>query len=170
MAEQDINTRRRHLARLSAVQALYQMELADQKSKFVVREFNDHWFDNAAISGDLTADRDYFELVVLGVVAEQEIVDAAISAKLNAKWKIDRLDITLRAIMRCATYEVLRMFDVPGIVIIDEYVSIARDFYEGNEPNFVNAALDKLAREYRTAEFGLPDALNPEKANSGDAA
>ncbi len=153
MATHEINKRRRQLARLSAVQALYQMELADQKSKLVVREFNDHWFENAEGSGEVTADKDYFELIVLGVVAEQDIVDTAISSKLNEKWKLHRLDITLRAIMRCAAYEILRMFDVPGVVIVDQYVSIARDFYEGNEPNFVNAALDKLARECRTAEF-----------------
>ncbi|PHR93325.1 MAG: transcription antitermination factor NusB [Robiginitomaculum sp.] len=159
MPKQDINTQRRRLARLSAIQALYQMELADQKSKRVVRDFNDHWFDNAAKSGNVTADREFFELIVLGVVAEQDAVDAAISAKLNAKWKIHRLDITLRAIMRCGAYEILRMFDVPGVVIVDQYVGLARDFYEGNEPNFVNAALDKLAREYRTAEFGITDSM-----------
>lgn len=156
MATQEINTKRRQLARLSAVQALYQMELADQKSKLVVREFNEHWFENAAVAGEVTADTDYFELIVLGVVAEQDAIDEAISAKLNKKWKLHRLDIILRAIMRCASYELLRIFDVPGIVIVDQYVSIACDFYEGNEPNFVNAALDKLARECRTAEFGLP--------------
>lgn len=168
MSDQDLNTQRRQLARLSAVQALYQMELADQKSKLVVRDFNDHWFDNAAEAGEVTADREFFELIVLGVVAEQDAVDAAISAKLNEKWKLHRLDITLRAIMRCATYEILRMFDVPGIVIIDQYVGLARDFYEGKEPSFVNAALDKLAREYRTAEFGLPDSMNTPKGSSVD--
>ena len=152
---QEIDTRRRRLARLSAVQALYQMELGDQKSKLVLHDFNEHWFKNSATKDGVTADEAYFELIVLGVVAEQEVVDAAISSKLNEKWKLDRLDTTLRAIMRCASYEILRCFDVPGLVIIDQYVSIASDFYDEKEPNFVNAALDKLAREYRKAEFGL---------------
>ena len=152
---QEIDTHRRRLARLSAVQALYQMELADKKSKFVVNEFNDHWFKNAASEGGVAADETYFEMIVLGVVAEQDQVDTAISSKLNEKWKLNRLDITLRAIMRCAAYEILRCFDVPAIVIIDQYVSIAGDFYDDNEPNFVNAALDKLGREHRKAEFGL---------------
>lgn len=160
MATQEINTQRRQLARLSAVQALYQMELADQKSKLVVRQFHDHWFENAAQSGEITADTDYFELIVLGVVAEQDVIDTAISAKLNEKWELHRLDIILRAIMRCAAYEILRMFDVPGIVIVDQYVSIARDFYEGKEPNFVNASLDKLARESRPAEFGVGPSID----------
>ncbi len=160
MTNQDINTRKRQLARLSAVQALYQMELVDGQSKMVVSEFNDHWFENAARAGGVSADKDYFELIVLGVVAEQEAVDTAIKAKLNEKWELHRLDIILRAIMRCGAYELLRMFDVPAIVIVDQYVSLARDFYEGKEPNFVNAALDKLARECRTAEFGLGHAID----------
>jgi len=146
---------RRRLARLSAVQALYQMEMANQKSKLVVREFNEHWFENAAREGDITAESDFFELLVLGVVAEQDIIDKAIVGKLNKKWTLKRLDVILRAILRCASFEMLRLFDVPGIVIVDQYVGLTRDFYEGNEANFINAALDKLAREVRPAEFEL---------------
>lgn len=140
-------------ARLRAVQALYQMELIDQKSRLVLREFNDHWLLLEDKDEQSTTDQSYFELIVLGVVAEQEIVDDAIKSKLNSKWKLHRLDIILRAIMRCASYEILRMFDVPSVVIIDEYVKLAGDFYEGGEENFVNAALDNMARELRPAEF-----------------
>jgi N utilization substance protein B len=150
---QEFDGQSRNSARLAAVQALYQMELADKKSKLVVHEFNEHWFKTS--DGPGNTDSEYFELIVLGVVAEQAAIDKAVSEKLSEKWKLDRLDTTLRAIMRCAAYEILRCFDVPGTVIIDQYVSMAHDFYEGGEPKFVNAALDKLAREYRTAEFGL---------------
>ena len=153
MSTQVPDIQRRRLARLSAVQALYQMELADQKSKLVVREFNEHWFENAASAGEVTAEEEFFELLVLGVVAEQDTIDKAIAGKLNKKWTLKRLDVILRAILRCASYEMLRLFDVPGVVIIDQYVGLTRDFYEGSEANFVNAALDKLAREIRTGEF-----------------
>jgi len=151
-----IDMRSRHLARLSAVQALYQMELAEQKSKLVVRQFNEHWKEHKINDDEISADSKFFELIVLGVVAEQEAVDAAISGKLGKNWKLSRLDVTLRAIMRCASYELLRMFNVPAIVVVDEYVGLAKDFYAGKEPNFVNAALDKLARECRPGEFGIP--------------
>lgn len=147
---------RRHLARLSAVQALYQMELSDHKSKLVVRQFNEHWKKQAVNDGKVKADSEFFELIVLGVVAEQDVIDKAIAGKLGKAWKLSRLDVTLRAIMRCASYELLRMFNVPAIVVVDEYVGLAKDFYAGKEPNFVNAALDKLARECRPGEFGIP--------------
>lgn len=150
---QEFDGQSRNSARLAAVQALYQMELAGQKSKLVVHEFNEHWFKTSDTLEN--TDSEYFELIVLGVVSEQAAIDQTISEKLNEKWKLDRLDTTLRAIMRCAAYEILRCFNVPGAVIIDQYVSLAHDFYEGGEPKFVNAALDKLARQYRSAEFGL---------------
>ena len=44
--------------------------------------------------------------------------------------------------------------DVPAKVVIDEYVEIAHAFFESDEPSFVNAILDKLARRKRAVEFG----------------
>ena len=46
------------------------------------------------------------------------------------------------------------MKDVPGKVVIDEYVDVSHAFFSGDEPSFVNAALDKLARRKRAVEFG----------------
>jgi len=43
---------------------------------------------------------------------------------------------------------------VPAKVVIDEYVELSYAFFSGEEPAFVNAALDKLARRMRAAEFG----------------
>jgi len=46
--------------------------------------------------------------------------------------------------------------DIAALVVIDEYVSIASDFFDdGKEPGFVNGALEKLAKHVRKAEFGL---------------
>jgi hypothetical protein len=41
-------------------------------------------------------------------------------------------------------------------VVIDEYVAIAADFFDGKEPGMVNAVMDKIAKSVRAAEFGLP--------------
>lgn len=147
---------RRRAARLAAVQALYQMDLGGARDQTVVREFRDHHFGHADEIGKIEADEDFFEDLVTGVVARQDDVDAAITAHLSEKWKLNRLDKTLRALMRCASFEIMARPDVPALVVIDEYVSIAADFFEGGkEPGFVNASLDKLARSTRAAEFGL---------------
>ena len=141
----------RHKARLAAIQALYQMELTETGSKLAISEFENYW-------QTLDADADgknFFEMLVLGVVSEQEKIDASIRSRLSDNWKLSRLDTIMRALLRAANYEILFVPDVPAIVIIDEYVSLANDFYSGPEPDFVNASLDKLARQARPQEFGI---------------
>ena len=152
------NPKLRRSARLAAVQALYQMDVASEPSKNVVREFLNHRFGHEDEPGMVVADEEFFEDIALGVVDRQSDIDTAIAAHLSKKWSLKRLDVTLRAIMRAASYEIMRRPDVPALVIIDEYVSIASDFFDdGKEPGFVNAALEKLAKQVRAAEFGLSE-------------
>ena len=155
MSVQTFNSQERHAARVSAVQALYQMEISGEGSKLVLREFSDHWFLQGAPLNPEKTDETYFEMIVLGVVTHQGEIDKTIRAKLSEKWKLSRLDTTLRAIMRCACYELLFCSDVPAIVIIAEYVKISEEFFSGPEPKFVNAALEKIAKEHRPHEFGV---------------
>jgi N utilization substance protein B len=142
----------RRAARMAAVQALYQMELAEQGAGEVAQEFVEHRFidDNQAV------DADFFTAIVEGVPAHQAEVDKAIAACLSEKWKLERVDSILRAILRAAGFELVAARDVPAKVVIDEYVGIAHDFFEGDEPGFVNGALDSMARRKRSKEFGLP--------------
>lgn len=140
---------RRSKARLSAVQALYQMDISGIQLDSVIEEFSSH-----RITED-NVDLEFFEDVLRGVVQFQEVIDQDIAGQLSEKWSIKRLDMTLRAIMRAGCYEISRRPDIPALVIIDEYVSIAADFFEQSEPAFINGALDKYAKKIRAAEFGL---------------
>ena len=149
------HAKHRRAARLGAVQALYQMDVGGTLSTSVVKEFIEHRFGLEGEEGYIAADEEFFSDIVEGVVKYQEDVDKSISDNLSVKWTLKRLDLTLRAIMRCAGYEILRRPDVPALVIIDQYVSIAADFFEGKEPGFVNGALDKMAKAVRAAEFGM---------------
>lgn len=138
------------MARLAAVQALYQMETAGAGVEAVVREFSDHRF-GGDIEGESLAEADeaFFADLVRGVVADQADVDKFIAKRLAANWRLDRIDATLRAILRAGAYELTRRTDVPVEVAIDEYVEIAKSFFEGPEPGFVNACLDGIARDRR---------------------
>lgn len=142
----------RHAARLGAVQALYQMEMSGNGAEEVAAEFAEHRFD------DLPAvpDSDFFHAIVNGVPQHQVEIDRAIAASLSEKWKLERVDSILRAIMRCGVYELIARRDVPAKVVIDEYVAVSGAFFGGDEPGFVNAALDTIARRKRAPEFGLP--------------
>ena len=101
------------------------------------------------------ADEPFFEDIMSGAVANQAKIDEAISKRLTEKWPLRRLDATLRALLRSATYEIQSRPDVPALVIINEYMSIATEFFSGKEPGIVNGVLDKIAKDTRAAEFGL---------------
>jgi N utilization substance protein B len=140
----------RSVARLAAVQALYQMEASGIGVDAVVREFVDHRFDSD-IEGEplAAADEAFFSAVVKGVVEKQTGIDRAILKRLATGWKLERLDATTRAALRSGTFELMHRPDVPVEVAIDEYVEIAKSFFEGPEAGFVNAALDGIARDRR---------------------
>jgi N utilization substance protein B len=94
-------------------------------------------------------------MIVEGVPPHQIEIDKAIADCLSQNWTLARVDSILRAILRAAGLELIARRDVPAKVVIDEYVGIANDFFSGDEPGFVNAALDTMARRKRAKEFGL---------------
>ena len=142
--------RARTVARLAAVQALYQMELAGEGVETVISEFSNHRFDSD-IEGEALAEADeaYFAEIVRGVVTDQRELDAAVKARLASNWRLERLDATLRALLRSGAWELLKQPDTPREVVIDEYVELAKAFFDDAEARFVNAALDGVAKDTR---------------------
>jgi N utilization substance protein B len=144
----------RSVARLAAVQALYQMEVSGAGAETVIREFSEHRFDRDvpdSTAGEVlaAADEGFFAELVRGVVASQREIDAAIARRLAAGWKLERIDATVRAMLRAGAYELAHRSDVPTEVAINEYVELAKSFFEGPEPGFVNGALDAVAQDVR---------------------
>lgn len=141
----------RSVARLAAVQALYQMEVSGAGVEAVIREFSDHRFDRDIDDAPMAeADEAFFADLVRGAVRAQTEVDRAVTERLASGWRLERIDATARAILRAGAYELLLRPDTPTEVVIDEYVDIAKSFFEGAEPGFVNGALDAIARHART--------------------
>jgi N utilization substance protein B len=146
------NPEARHTARIAAVQALYQMELAGGGAEETLVEFTEHRFAEFEVAPD----QDFFAAILRGVPQHQVEIDRSISGALAANWSLSRIDSTVRALLRCGLYELVARRDVPAKVVIDEYVAVTRDFFGGDEPSFVNGVLDTLARRKRASEFGLP--------------
>jgi N utilization substance protein B len=147
--------RRRSVARLAAVQALYQLELnRGVDPEAVVREFARHRFGRE-IDGDHygEADPELFSDIVRGVAADQERLDATIASFLTEEWPLSRLDSVLRAILRAGAYELAHRGDVPPRVSISEYTAVAHAFFVGKEPGLANGVLDRLGRSLRAAEM-----------------
>ncbi|MDE2487682.1 MAG: transcription antitermination factor NusB [Alphaproteobacteria bacterium] len=145
----------RSVARLAAVQALYQMEVSGAGAEAVIREFSEHRFDRA-VPGEgaeeptlAAADEGFFADLVRGAVTHQREIDGAIARHLASGWRLERIDATVRAMLRAGAYELVHRPDVPTEVAIDEYVELAKSFFEGPEPAFVNGALDAVAQDVR---------------------
>jgi transcription antitermination protein NusB len=148
-------SRRRSVARLLAVQALYQLELnRETDPETVVREFSRHRFGHE-IDGDQYGEADpvLFADVVQGVTADRAQLDATISTALTEEWPLARLDAVLRAILRAGAYELVHRRDIPPRVSISEYTTVAHAFFSGKEPGLANGVLDKLGRTLRLAEI-----------------
>jgi len=144
----------RGAARLAAVQALYQLEIGGEDIVAVVTEFEAHRLGKEIDGVEYRqADAAWFRDIVAGVVGEQRRLDPMIHTALVEDWPLKRVDATLRAILRCGAYELSKRPDVPGRVIITEYIDIARAFFGDDEPKLVNGVLDRLAHDLRPDEF-----------------
>lgn len=137
-------------ARLAAVQALYQMEVAGASPEAVMHDMQSGRLPAAeAGPADCEVDQALFRLIVENAVSEQARIDTEIAKSLSEGWKLERLDAVARAILRAGVVELWGRTATPKAVVIDEFVEIAKDFFDGAEPGFVNAALEACARRLR---------------------
>jgi N utilization substance protein B len=148
---QRVGSRRRSVARLVAVQALYQLEAnGEADPRAVVGEFVRHRFGQE-IEGDQLgeADPELFADIVCGATDDLERLDTEISAALTDDWPLPRLDSVLRAILRAGAYELVHRRDVPPRVSLSEYTAIAYAFFTGKEPGLANGVLNHIAHTLR---------------------
>jgi transcription antitermination protein NusB len=144
----------RGAARLAAVQALYQMDLAGTGVNDIMAEFETHWLGSEIEGAQYRpAEAAYFRDIVGGVVREQSKLDPQIDNALTRGWPLKRIEAVLRAVLRAGAYELAHRPDVPARVVMSEYADVAAAFVDDKETGMVNAVLDQLARDMRAAEF-----------------
>ena len=144
-------SRSRSVARLAAVQALYQMEMEGTPLAKLLHEFHEHRL-GATIEDETYEEAEiaFFDDVVSGADARRSEIDALIAERLAQGWSIERLDRPMRAILRAGAYELVARPDVPVATVISEYVDVAHAFYDKRETGFVNGLLDAIAKGVRT--------------------
>ncbi len=143
----------RRAARLAAVQALYQMEVAGSSSATAVMDvLNGHLPIDEEGAIDAEVDTDLFRQIIENTVEKQQELDTLLASRLAKGWRLERIDAVARAILRAGLMELWRRQDVPTPVVIDEYVEIAKSFFEGTEPGFINATLDACVAAVRSEE------------------
>ncbi|MEM6909055.1 MAG: transcription antitermination factor NusB [Pseudomonadota bacterium] len=145
----------RSAARLAAVQALYQQQMEETALAKLLDEFHEHRLGRE--TGDdehgeavyAHAENEFFDDLVRGVNARREEIDELIGARLAEGWTLARLDRTMLQILRAGAYELLARADVPANAAINEYVDVAKAFFDDRDAKFVNGLLDAIAKQVR---------------------
>ena len=151
---EDRKANRRGAARLAAVQALYQMDIAGTGLNDIMAEFESHWIGREVEGAQyLPAEAAFFRDVVSGVVREQRKLDPLVDNVLSQGWPLKRIEAIMRAVLRAGAYELEHRSDVPARVVVAEYVDVANAFVDRDETGMVNAVLDQIARQLRAGEF-----------------
>ena len=146
----------RSTARLAAVQALYQQQMEATPLNKLLDEFHQHRIgrevDDEEHEGEVYADAeiDFFDDLVRGVDARREEIDEMLTGKLAQGWTLARLDKTMLQILRAGSYELMARADVPKASAINEYVDVAKAFFDDREAKFVNGILDAVAKDVRS--------------------
>lgn len=152
-------SRPRTLARVAAVQALYQAEHAQMSLETVIDQFVRHRLGALPRLGDIEdgklpeTDVPLFSKIARTAAQQGDIIDGMVIEALPDSWPMNRLDPVLRAALRAGAAELWMTDGPPAKVVINEYLDVAAGFFSGDEPRLLNGVLDKLARLLRPAEF-----------------
>ncbi|WP_242143733.1 MULTISPECIES: N utilization substance protein NusB [unclassified Bacillus cereus group] len=125
---------KRRTARERAMQALYQMDITGELEPKVAVE-------NTLDEGEET--NEFLDSLVGGFVEHKETIDELIRQNLK-KWKLERISIVDRSILRLAVYEMKYMEEIPHNVTINEAIEIAKTFGDEESRRFINGVLSNI--------------------------
>jgi N utilization substance protein B len=134
----------RSKARRSAVQALYQWQMAGEN----IAEIHDQFLVEREMA---KVDLEYFKELLHGVAGQLEVLDQQIKPFLDRD--INSVDPVERAILRMGTFELMFRPDVPYRVVINEALESAKMFGADQGHKYVNGVLDKVAQQTRQPEI-----------------
>lgn len=133
----------RHRAREAAVQMLYQWEVG-RVSMYEVRQT--FWSGPAAEQELAPEERALASTLSEGVAARLADIDPII-VEAAEHWRIERMNVMDRLILRLAVYEFLHEPQTPGKVIINEALELARTFSNDDAVRFINGILDAIRKK-----------------------
>jgi N utilization substance protein B len=130
-------------SRRLAMQAVYQWQMTGDNITDIKQQF----FDENNMS---QIDAEFFSELVSGVASSISDLDTLLEKYMPRS--AESVDPVERSILRLAAYEFVNRFDVPYRVVLNEAVNITKEYCAENSHTFVNAVLDKLAKEVRHLE------------------
>lgn len=138
----------RHLSRVAAVQAVYQMEQNPEDKQDVVHQFLQTRFIND-VKGTIEPDLVFFTEITTFLTNNLHAFDEQITNQLTEQWKIERLPSLSRSVLRCAIYELTYSPAVPTSVVINEYLEVAKSFLEKKDVSFIHGVIDAISKKIR---------------------
>ena len=140
----DTIIRARH-ARLAAVQAIYQQTITAIDPEELISEFLDYRLNEEQDSTfSLKADSQLFTDIVRGFCHHHTEIDSMISSVLSPSIIFKRLELLIQSILRAGTLELLIHKELPKPIILDEYITIAKAFFNGRESAMINGILHAI--------------------------
>ncbi len=141
----------RRRAREYALQVLFQLDLCPEDAAQALEGF---WSTKKA-SDPI---RDYAGRLVQGTRRHLEAIDRLLESQ-SLHWRIIRMAVVDRNILRMALYEMIMEQDTPAIVVIDEAIEVAKRFGNDESGPFVNGILDAVRVRLEGGEIDLPPEL-----------
>jgi N utilization substance protein B len=133
----------RHRAREAAVQMLYQWEVGRSSLAEVLETYWMH--DDAQVTSLSDDHRAFAQKLAAGVVETVGNVDPVI-AESAEHWRIERMNVMDRLILRLGVYEFLHEPETPAKVVINEALELGRTFSADDSVRFINGILDAIRR------------------------
>ncbi len=131
--------RRRRKSREFALQVLYQLDITQHDATRTLTQFQEHF----STSGE----RDHFlERLVMGVLEHRKEIDQLIK-QYSEHWRLERMTIIDRNILRMATFELLYFKEIPPKVTLNEAIDLGKRFGSEDSGSFINGILDRIQKE-----------------------
>ncbi|MGA2465541.1 MAG: transcription antitermination factor NusB [Thermodesulfobacteriota bacterium] len=129
----------RRKSREFALQVLYQLDITKQDVIKTLAQFQDHF------SGNEERD-DFMERLVLGVLEHCQEIDRLIE-KYSENWRLVRMNIVDRTILRMAIFELLYCEEIPPKVTLNEAIELGKRYGSEDSGSFINGILDRIQNE-----------------------
>jgi transcription antitermination protein NusB len=133
----------RRKARELALQMLYQHDMSGNAPETIVSTFED-------LQKSKPNTREFATKIFKGTVENLPKIDQMIVQQAD-NWRIERMAVVDRNIIRMSIYEFLYEDDTPKLVIIDEAIEIAKRFGTQKSSQFINGILDGILKRYNLA-------------------
>jgi N utilization substance protein B len=130
---------RRRKSRESALQVLYQLNITKEEAHRALAQFQEHFSSQG--EGD-----EFLRRLVLGVLEHHWELDRLIEQYLE-NWRLDRINVVDRNILRMALFELLYCEDIPPKVTINEAIDLGKRYGSEDSGSFINGILDRIQNE-----------------------